>query len=184
MQSSRSIKSRCICSNSVPPYLNDDLQVLREELRGKELSSLETKWYESLFIDRLKRLTALHSIGITHGDIKEDCFRLLDDFHDTVLFDFSHAYTITLQRPHAVQGHIIDSRYSERWSIWRSMEKLVALERNWLRSLINQRCVSLSSYKRSCNSTMILILMIASKTKISGLDTGTHMKIMKKSDSS
>lgn len=154
LRSSPSLKSRCLCSNSLPPYFNQDVQLLREDNKGKNLSLLEFRWYESLFIDRLKRLTALHSIGITHGDIKEDNFRILNDFHDTVLFDFSHAYTITPQRPHMVQGYVIDSRYSKRWATRRSMQKLVELERNWLRALINKRYVSIDSdmsYHHLCN---------------------------------
>lgn len=117
-----SLRSRCMCSNSVPSYLMTDLQLLRDEMKaGVEVKSgekcgtkllllpLEIQWYESLFLDRLKRLTALHYIGITHGDIKEDHFRLPTDFHDCVLFDFSRAYTFTPQRPYMVQAHVIYS---------------------------------------------------------------------------
>jgi serine/threonine protein kinase len=134
-----SLTSRCICSNSVPTYFSKDLELLRNESTNTNLSTLEKRWYESLFIDRLKRLTALHSIGITHGDIKEDHFRLPGDFHDTVLFDFSRAYTITPERPYVVQGYVIDSRYASRWATWRSMQKLVEMERRWLRALIVTR---------------------------------------------
>lgn len=56
----------------------------------------------------------LYLIGITHGDIKEDHFRLLGDFYDTILFDFSYAYMITLEQPCVVQGYMIDSRYALR----------------------------------------------------------------------
>lgn len=141
---SPSLRSRCLCSSSVPSYLSAELQCLRDDYAHNTLSSLEISWYESLFIDRLKRLTALHSLGISYGDIKEDHFRLPSDFHDTVLFDFSRAYTITQQRPLLVQGYVIDSRYSRRWETWRSLEKLVMLERNWVRSLIKRRYVSRS----------------------------------------
>lgn len=134
-----SLTSRCICSSSVPPYFSKDLELLRNESTNTNLSTLERRWYESLFIDRLKRLTALHSIGITHGDIKEDHFRLPGDFHDTVLFDFSRAYTITSERPYLVQGYVIDSRYKSRWATWRSMQRLVEMERRWLRALIITR---------------------------------------------
>lgn len=134
-----SLKSRCICSNSIPTYFNNDLELLRNESTYISLSTLEKRWYESLFTDRLKRLTALHSIGITHGDIKEDHFRLPRDFHDTVLFDFSRAYTITSERPYVVQGRVIDSRYASRWATWRSMQELVEMERRWLRALVITR---------------------------------------------
>lgn len=134
-----SLKSRCICSNSVPAYLSNDLEILRSETAFNNLSTLEKRWYESLYADRLKRLTALHSIGITHEDIKEDHFRLPGDFHDTVLFDFSRAYTITSDRPYVVQGYVTDSRYAERWAIWRSMGRLIEMERRWLRALISTR---------------------------------------------
>lgn len=159
LRPSPSLKSRCICSNSFPDHFDEDLRILREETEDKKLSALEARWYESLFIDRLKRLTAMHSIGITHGDIKEDSFRLFNDFHDTVLFDFSHAYTIMPQRPCAVQGFVIDSRFSERWATRRSMQKLVELERNWVRSLIRKRydLARLSSARAT-----VLILMYQS----------------------
>uniref|UniRef100_A0A093XBF6 Protein kinase domain-containing protein n=1 Tax=Talaromyces marneffei PM1 TaxID=1077442 RepID=A0A093XBF6_TALMA len=122
-----SLTSRCICSNSVPAYFSKDLELLRKEKTHINLSNLEKRWYESLFIDRLKRLTALHSIGITHGDIKEDHFRLPGDFHDTVLFDFSRAYTITSERPYLVQGRMIDSRYTSRWAAWRRASEMLNL---------------------------------------------------------
>lgn len=87
-----SLRSRCVTSNSVPPYLQAELQLLRNDLetlenddedgntpdlsqlraiwcigsslpmesekdsvcKKRRLSSLERKWCESLFIDRLK----------------------------------------------------------------------------------------------------------------------------------
>lgn len=135
-----SLRSRCICSNSIPAYLSEDLELLRKVSIDTTLSSLGRRYYESLFVDRLRRLTALHCIGVTHGDIKEEHFRLLNDFHDTTLFDFSRAYTITSERPCIVQGYTIDSRYASRWATWRSMQKLVKMERNHVRGLIENRC--------------------------------------------
>ncbi|KAL4875389.1 hypothetical protein BJY04DRAFT_232670 [Aspergillus karnatakaensis] len=57
------------------------------------MSSFEREWYWSLQCDRLRRLAALHSIGITHGDVHDHHFRLPGDSHDTVLYDFSASYT-------------------------------------------------------------------------------------------
>ncbi|KKK18572.1 hypothetical protein ARAM_005729 [Aspergillus rambellii] len=57
-----------------------------------KLSCFEKEWYRSLFTDRLRRLTTLHRIGITHGDVREDHFRIPGDFYDTVLYDFSISY--------------------------------------------------------------------------------------------
>lgn len=155
LRPSPSLKSRCLCSSSVPSYLTAELRSLREDDVYNTLSSLEISWYESLFVDRLKRLTALHSVGISHGDIKEDHFQLPGDFHDTVLFDFSHSYTITRQRPLLVQGYVIDSRYSRRWATWRSLEKLVKLERDWVRSLIKRRYLS-HSISALCSDHKVL----------------------------
>lgn len=146
-----SLRSRCIFSNSVPSYLAADLQLLRDDLDAFEreeredeslrcLAPLERKWYESLLIDRLRRLSALHSIGVTPGDIKEDHFRLSNnDFHDIPLFDFSHSYTFTPQRPSMVQTCPIYSRFAHRRSAFRSMQKLVHMERSRVRGLILTR---------------------------------------------
>ncbi|KAL2811843.1 hypothetical protein BJX63DRAFT_397930 [Aspergillus granulosus] len=66
------------------------------------LSSFEREWYWSLLCDRLRRLAALHRIGILHGDLYDHHFRLPDDFYDTVLFDFSASYTFTPRQPFRV----------------------------------------------------------------------------------
>lgn len=63
------------------------------------LSPFEQEWYYSLLKDRLRRLDALHRIGITHGDIH---FRLPDDIYDTVLYDFSASYTFSERQPFRV----------------------------------------------------------------------------------
>ncbi|KAL5359228.1 hypothetical protein BJX96DRAFT_148019, partial [Aspergillus floccosus] len=44
------------------------------------LSDFEKRWYRSLSIDRLQGITALHNLGITHRDIREDHFHLPKDF--------------------------------------------------------------------------------------------------------
>jgi hypothetical protein len=169
-----SVRSRCVFSASVPLHLKTNLKLLKDDLDAFEreerdgtkrrLSLLEKKWCESLFIDRLKRLTTLHSIGVTHGDIKEDHFRLFgDDFHDTVLFDFSRAYTFTLHRPYMVQACIIYSRFADRVSTFCSMQKIVQMERDWVRNLIHARQVSyipkLCSSFRKISKSYILILV-------------------------
>ncbi|KAL2808804.1 hypothetical protein BJX63DRAFT_16714 [Aspergillus granulosus] len=66
------------------------------------LSEFEEGYYISLLIDRTKRLLALHNLGITHGDIKEEHFRLPGDYYDTVLYDFSRSYTYSPDPPYLV----------------------------------------------------------------------------------
>ncbi|PYI01819.1 hypothetical protein BO78DRAFT_378263 [Aspergillus sclerotiicarbonarius CBS 121057] len=66
------------------------------------LSVFETEYYHSLFHDRIRRLLALHRLGITHGDVRDDHFRLPGDFYDTVLYDFSHSYTFSPVTPYLV----------------------------------------------------------------------------------
>ncbi|CAG8008018.1 unnamed protein product [Penicillium salamii] len=68
------------------------------------LSPFEQQWYHSLLIDRLRRLNALHQIGITHGDIHDFHFRLPNDIYDTVLYDFSESYTFSMKQPLRVCG--------------------------------------------------------------------------------
>ena len=75
------------------------IEEFSEELDNIALSHFEKNWYQSLFSDRLRRLTALHNIGITHGDLKDEHFRLPEDFYDTVLYDFSSSYTFSPSRP-------------------------------------------------------------------------------------
>ncbi|PKY03392.1 hypothetical protein P168DRAFT_305673 [Aspergillus campestris IBT 28561] len=66
------------------------------------LSGFELEYYHSLFHDRIRRLLVLHRLGITHGDVRDDHFRLPGDFHDTVLYDFSHSYTFSPVMPYLV----------------------------------------------------------------------------------
>ena len=75
------------------------IEEFSEELDNIALSHFEKNWYQSSFSDRLRRLTALHNIGITHGDLKDEHFRLPEDFYDTVLYDFSSSYTFSPSRP-------------------------------------------------------------------------------------
>ncbi|KNG90420.1 hypothetical protein ANOM_001014 [Aspergillus nomiae NRRL 13137] len=66
------------------------------------LSVFELEYYISLFHDRIRRLLALHRLGITHGDVRDDHFRLSGDFHDTVLYDFSVSYTFSPVTPYLI----------------------------------------------------------------------------------
>ena len=68
------------------------------------ISSFEQEWYHSLLKDRLRRLDALHRIGITHGDIHDFHFRLPNDIYDTVLYDFSESYTFSEKQPFRVNS--------------------------------------------------------------------------------
>lgn len=72
---------------------------LHQDLQEKGMRSFEINWYTSLFSDRLRRIAALHNIGLTHGDVRDDHFRLPNDFYDTVLSDFSASYTFSPSIP-------------------------------------------------------------------------------------
>ncbi|RAL15294.1 uncharacterized protein BO97DRAFT_463302 [Aspergillus homomorphus CBS 101889] len=73
-------------------------------IRNLQLSQFEHEWYSSLLRDRLRRLNALHKLGVTHGDVKDHHFRLPGDIYDTVLYDFSESYTFSDQRPFRVNS--------------------------------------------------------------------------------
>ncbi|KAH1589761.1 hypothetical protein KXX44_009308, partial [Aspergillus fumigatus] len=66
------------------------------------LSDFEREFYCLLLTDRCRRLSTLHSLAITHGDVKDEHFRLPGDFHDTVLYDFSVSYTFSPEPPYLV----------------------------------------------------------------------------------
>ncbi|GAQ44987.1 uncharacterized protein AtWU_01741 [Aspergillus tubingensis] len=75
----------------------------KDRLRGLgSLSDFEVDYYDSLFTDRVRRLLTLHRLGIAHGDIKDEHFRLPMDFFDTVLYDFSHSYTFSPVKPYSI----------------------------------------------------------------------------------
>lgn len=76
----------------------------QEDLEKLYLSPFEHDWYCSLLCDRLRRLVALHRIGVTHGDVKDWHFRLPGDIYDTVLFDFSESYTFSPKWPFRVNS--------------------------------------------------------------------------------
>lgn len=89
-----------LCSRRV---LGEDTSQLPEGfsdiLTNLPLSPFEYEWYCSLLKDRLRRLDALHRIGVTHGDVKDCHFRLPGDIYDTVLYDFSESYTFSEKQP-------------------------------------------------------------------------------------
>ncbi|PWY86483.1 hypothetical protein BO94DRAFT_575555 [Aspergillus sclerotioniger CBS 115572] len=72
------------------------------KLKDLPLSVFEIEWYRSLFENRLRRVNALHDIGIVHGDIRDDHFRIPGDSYDTVLYDFSNSYTFSPRLPYRV----------------------------------------------------------------------------------
>ncbi|KAE8404445.1 hypothetical protein BDV37DRAFT_247413, partial [Aspergillus pseudonomiae] len=74
-------------------------EISLEALAKLSLSSFERDWYISLLNDRLRRLDALHRLGVTHGDVQDWHFRVPGDFYDTVLYDFSEAYTVSPKWP-------------------------------------------------------------------------------------
>lgn len=72
---------------------------LHQDLQEKGMCSFEINWYTSLLSDRLRRIATLHNIGLIHGDVRDDHFRLPNDFYDTVLYDFSVSYTFSPSIP-------------------------------------------------------------------------------------
>lgn len=95
------LRSRRILAVDNHPTLTESFQ---EDLRKLRLSPFEYNWYCSLLCDRLRRLAALHRIGVTHGDVKDWHFRLPDDIYDTVCFDFSESYTFSPKWPFRVSS--------------------------------------------------------------------------------
>ena len=69
-----------------------------------DLSELKKRWYLSVLRRRLQMVAALNALGISHGDIKDDCFGLLDSPHDIALYDLSRSYTFTKVRPCVTNG--------------------------------------------------------------------------------
>lgn len=108
---------RAVVLEAIKPHLSSR-RVLSEEggvvsnlpesflttLKDLQLSPFEQKWYCSLLTDRLRRLNALHKIGVTHGDVKDCHFRLPGDFYDTVLYDFSASYAFSDKWPFRVNS--------------------------------------------------------------------------------
>ncbi|PIG85138.1 hypothetical protein AARAC_010576 [Aspergillus arachidicola] len=90
--------SRRILAEDVPSFLEDFSGI------NPALSTFEREWYSSLLNDRLRRLEALHRIGVTHGDVKDCHFRLPGDMYDTVLYDFSESYTFSPKWPFRVNS--------------------------------------------------------------------------------
>ncbi|OAL38870.1 hypothetical protein AYO20_01621 [Fonsecaea nubica] len=82
------------------------VEALQADLAKLDLSPLEERWYLSVLNERLTKVTAAHTLGILHGDIKFDCFGLPQSPHDIVLHDFSRAYTFTRERPCAMTGMV------------------------------------------------------------------------------
>ena len=92
LASRRILAAKTHCVDDLTNSLHQDLQV-------KDISKFEIEWYKSLLSDRLLRIAALHNIGLTHGDVRDDHFRLPNDFYDTVLYDFSASYTFSPSIP-------------------------------------------------------------------------------------
>lgn len=99
---------------------HDPMQRLHQELHNIPcISPFEITWYESLLSDRLRRTTCLHDIGIIHGDIRDDHFRIPGDFYDTVLYDFSASYVFSPSIPCRWRlRRLWDLRRDEREMLW------------------------------------------------------------------
>ncbi|KAE8408171.1 hypothetical protein BDV37DRAFT_279120 [Aspergillus pseudonomiae] len=73
----------------VPPRIPKKLQEVKDELdpytnEARAKACITTK------------------LDITHGDVRDDHFRLPGDFHDTVLYDFSVSYTFSPVTPYLI----------------------------------------------------------------------------------
>ncbi|KAH0843987.1 hypothetical protein FOPE_08960 [Fonsecaea pedrosoi] len=80
------------------------LESLQAEFVCLDLSKIEKRWYLSVLGDRIRMITALNGLGISHGDVKPDCFGLPDSPHDIALYDLGHSYTFTPDRPCITNG--------------------------------------------------------------------------------
>ena len=99
-----SIECRRLYPAEGPETLQDDIDAFEDDLKKLGLPLVEKKWYKSLFKERIERVMALHALGISHGDIKSDCFGLPDHIHDIALYDYSLSYTFTPERPCMMNG--------------------------------------------------------------------------------
>lgn len=124
------LASRCLLPAEVPKYLEKNVAEIQEKLHGLGLPAFEKQWYQSLFVDRLRILTVLHALAITHGDIKEEHFRLSDEFHDVGIFDFCRSYTYTPRFP-----------YMTNAARPRTLKRAMEIERSHIQALVISRFV-------------------------------------------
>ncbi|OAL32913.1 hypothetical protein AYO20_07704 [Fonsecaea nubica] len=54
--------------------------------------------------DRIRMLKALQKLGISHGDVKPDCFGLPESPHYIALYDLGRSYTFSPDRPCITNG--------------------------------------------------------------------------------
>lgn len=106
---------RLLSETQVSGSLADKIEWLSQEMDKQPLSELEKKWYKSLSIDRLRRVATLHDLGIIHRDIRDDHFRLPNDFYDTVLYDFSSS--ITLADPLSPERRNTEQQQILHWTL-------------------------------------------------------------------
>ncbi|KAE8146874.1 hypothetical protein BDV25DRAFT_132567 [Aspergillus avenaceus] len=125
------------------------VQEFGRRLRQLSLTSFEIEWYQSLLDNRLRRVNALYDIGITHGDIRDDHFRIPGDFYDTVLYDFSISYTYSPNWPYCVNA-----------GRPRSLSSIQKRERNHIQNQIYRRAEQLdirNHIAQSCQTSLEII---------------------------
>jgi serine/threonine protein kinase len=97
---------RYLHSSEIPSHLREPMAALQAQLNTLNLPPVEEMWYSQIFLERAVKLTILHAICITHGDVKNNCFQIPHHPHDVALYDFSLAYTFTPEKPCMMNGSV------------------------------------------------------------------------------
>jgi hypothetical protein len=97
---------RHLRSAEISPHLLNVTAGFQAQLNTLDLPPVEEMWYLQTFLDRANKLTTLHALCITHGDVKNECFQIPQYPHDVALYDFSLAYTLTREKPCVMNNSI------------------------------------------------------------------------------
>ncbi|KAL1878456.1 hypothetical protein Plec18167_004528 [Paecilomyces lecythidis] len=124
--------------------VNERVEAFSQRLRDikPELSPFEIEYYSSLLMDRIRRLVTLHNLAITHGDIRDEHFRLPGDFYDTVLYDFSISYAFSSTPP-----YLVNFRKP------RSLKEISEMEQDWVTQHLYKRAQKLDLRDHLIQST-------------------------------
>lgn len=105
--------SRSLGKTELSGPLADQVEWLSKDMDKIPLSKLEKKSgiSVSLLIDRLQRVATLHDLGIVHGGIRNDGFRLPDDLQGPFTTFHPHKRCIDLYFLRLRQGSLSNDRY-------------------------------------------------------------------------